>query len=100
MNGVPIHWHENYNGAPNDGSAWVTGGDASRRVVRGGSWFIIELSLPRLESQQGHCRSQELRYRFSSSPVLTLEFFYSFTLYSFWAAEGLPTKIFEKYIHH
>ena len=33
------HWHENYNGAPTDGSAWVTGGDASRRVVRGGSWF-------------------------------------------------------------
>jgi formylglycine-generating enzyme required for sulfatase activity len=31
-------WHENYEGAPTDGSAWVQGGDASRRVVRGGSW--------------------------------------------------------------
>ena len=30
------HWHENYNGAPTDGSAWVSGGDSTRRVVRGG----------------------------------------------------------------
>ena len=86
------HWHENYNGAPNDGSAWVTGGDASRRVVRGGSWYDNDESLPRLESQLVRCRFQELQYRFSSSPVLTLEFFYSFTLYSFWAAFGCPRK--------
>ena len=32
-------WHDTYNGAPTDGSAWLQGGDASRRVVRGGSWF-------------------------------------------------------------
>ena len=31
-------WHENYNGAPSDGSAWLQGGDADRHVVRGGSW--------------------------------------------------------------
>ena len=31
-------WHENYTGAPNDGSAWEIGGDATRRVLRGGSW--------------------------------------------------------------
>lgn len=30
--------HNNYNGAPTDGSAWTAGGDCSRRVVRGGSW--------------------------------------------------------------
>ena len=30
-------WHENYNGAPADGSAWSDRQD-SRRVVRGGSW--------------------------------------------------------------
>lgn len=33
------HWHGDYEGAPTDGSAWVTGGDASPRVVRGGTWF-------------------------------------------------------------
>ena len=30
-------WHESYQGAPSDGSAW-TSGDCSRRVLRGGSW--------------------------------------------------------------
>jgi formylglycine-generating enzyme required for sulfatase activity len=31
-------WHKNYEGAPNDGSVWETGGDMHRRVLRGGSW--------------------------------------------------------------
>ena len=33
------NWHPNYQGAPTDGSVWQ-GGDASLRVVRGGSWNI------------------------------------------------------------
>ncbi len=34
-------WHESYQGAPQDGSAWreADGGDCGRRVIRGGSWF-------------------------------------------------------------
>jgi formylglycine-generating enzyme required for sulfatase activity len=35
---VEDSWHENYDGAPMDGSAWLRGGHASYRVVRGGSW--------------------------------------------------------------
>lgn len=31
--------HDNYDGAPNDGSAWEQGGDPARRVLRGGSWL-------------------------------------------------------------
>ena len=31
-------WHADYHGAPTDGSAWITGGDCSGRVLRGGSW--------------------------------------------------------------
>jgi formylglycine-generating enzyme required for sulfatase activity len=31
-------WHDTYNGAPIDGSAWFRGGDDIRRVLRGGSW--------------------------------------------------------------
>jgi formylglycine-generating enzyme required for sulfatase activity len=31
-------WHGNYEGAPGDGSAWLSGGDSTSRVVRGGSW--------------------------------------------------------------
>jgi formylglycine-generating enzyme required for sulfatase activity len=30
-------WHNDYGGAPNDGSAWASG-DPDYRVVRGGSW--------------------------------------------------------------
>jgi formylglycine-generating enzyme required for sulfatase activity len=35
-------WHESYEGAPSDGSAWLEkdGGDCSRRVLRGGSWDL------------------------------------------------------------
>jgi formylglycine-generating enzyme required for sulfatase activity len=36
-------WHVTYGGAPSDGSAW-SGGDCSKRVLRGGSWG----NLPRL----------------------------------------------------
>jgi len=32
------NWHPTYQGAPIDGSVW-SGGDTSRRVVRGGSWI-------------------------------------------------------------
>ncbi|MGK7951977.1 MAG: SUMF1/EgtB/PvdO family nonheme iron enzyme [Xenococcaceae cyanobacterium] len=40
-------WHDNYNGAPTDGSAWrsVLGGDT--KVIRGGSWY----------DHQWNCRS-------------------------------------------
>ncbi|MEC5161104.1 formylglycine-generating enzyme required for sulfatase activity [Janthinobacterium sp. CG_S6] len=31
--------HDNYERAPADGSAWEEGGDASRRILRGGSWL-------------------------------------------------------------
>ena len=31
--------HDNYDGAPCDGSAWEDGGDTSRRILRGGSWL-------------------------------------------------------------
>jgi formylglycine-generating enzyme required for sulfatase activity len=31
--------HDNYAGAPADGSAWEEGGDPARRVLRGGSWL-------------------------------------------------------------
>ena len=32
-------WHNTYNSAPADGSVWEEGGESSRRVLRGGSWY-------------------------------------------------------------
>ncbi|MDO9312807.1 MAG: SUMF1/EgtB/PvdO family nonheme iron enzyme [Nitrosomonas sp.] len=34
-------WHDNYQNAPNDGSAWLekNSGNCDRRMVRGGSWY-------------------------------------------------------------
>jgi len=33
------HWHNDYKGAPTDGSAWVVEEGGRARVIRGGSWF-------------------------------------------------------------
>ncbi len=33
------HWHENYNGAPDDSTAWLTDDQNYYRVIRGGSWI-------------------------------------------------------------
>ena len=41
------HWHNTYEGAPTDGSAWLSGNENASRVLRGGSWF----------DSPGYCRS-------------------------------------------
>jgi formylglycine-generating enzyme required for sulfatase activity len=33
--------HNNYNGAPSDGSAWLEGGIEGSRILRGGSWADV-----------------------------------------------------------
>lgn len=32
-------WHPNYHGLPNNGRAWIRGGDCDQRVTRGGAWY-------------------------------------------------------------
>jgi len=34
-------WHNNYVGAPQDGSAWVENTECENRVVRGGSFYCF-----------------------------------------------------------
>ncbi len=33
-------WHDNYNDAPNDGSAWISHDNNTTKVLRGGSWDL------------------------------------------------------------
>jgi formylglycine-generating enzyme required for sulfatase activity len=40
-------WHNNYEGAPNDGSAWISEINQNARLLRGGSWYAYP----------GNCRS-------------------------------------------
>jgi formylglycine-generating enzyme required for sulfatase activity len=37
--------HTNYEGAPDDGSAWIAQGDCNNRVIRGGSWVSYPVGL-------------------------------------------------------
>jgi hypothetical protein len=34
-------WHDNYKSAPDDGSAWLSEGDLSLHLLRGGSWICV-----------------------------------------------------------
>lgn len=51
-------WHDDYAGAPTDGSAWTAGGDPKRRVLRGGSW---KDTADRLTSSFRRAAPRELR---------------------------------------
>ncbi len=33
-------WHDNYAGAPTDGSVWIKNGNDNRSPLRGGSWYL------------------------------------------------------------
>jgi formylglycine-generating enzyme required for sulfatase activity len=47
------HWHDNYENAPNEGSAWLTEDEEALRVLRGSSW-INDPSYCRSASRDGN----------------------------------------------
>lgn len=55
------HWHENYEGAPIDGSVWITDDEEAFRLIRGGSWDRVP----------GSCRSA---YRSCRNPVVRYDY--------------------------
>ncbi len=54
-------WHENYQGAPVDGSAWTEGADCGKRVGRSGSWGAEPWAL-----RIAHRRGNDATFKFSS----------------------------------
>ncbi len=57
-------WHNNYEGAPTDGSTWLSG-KSSNKVIRGGSWYNVP----------GNCRSA---YRSNAARNDRFNFVFSF----------------------
>jgi formylglycine-generating enzyme required for sulfatase activity len=55
------HWHDNYEGAPTDGTAWLNDAEEDARVIRGGSWYYY----PR------YCRSA---FRYLNNPRGTSQY--------------------------
>jgi formylglycine-generating enzyme required for sulfatase activity len=55
------HWHDSYNGAPVDGTAWIDSdaGAGTRRVLRGGSWNSFARSV---RSAYRHAFDPGIRY--------------------------------------
>jgi formylglycine-generating enzyme required for sulfatase activity len=59
-------WHGNYDGAPTDGSGWISDADKRSRVLRGGSWFSVAnacRSASRSLSGETSVRSREIGFR-------------------------------------
>ncbi|NET38598.1 MAG: SUMF1/EgtB/PvdO family nonheme iron enzyme [Cyanothece sp. SIO1E1] len=53
------HWHPSYEGAPDDGSAWLSDNTLSNRIIRGGSW----INRPRFcRSAYRNCNHPEDRF--------------------------------------
>jgi len=59
-------WHDNYNGAPTDGSSWGTATLGNFAVARGGSW---EFESGNCRSTARYFRSADLRWRGSGFRV-------------------------------
>ena len=56
-------WHENYARAPRDGTAWTSGGNCGRRVLRGGSWSNTPVYLRSANRNNLRCRRAQRRQR-------------------------------------
>jgi formylglycine-generating enzyme required for sulfatase activity len=59
-------WHKDYQGAPTDGRAWISDGEARNRVLRGGSWYAAAescRSASRTMGGEAGIRSRQIGFR-------------------------------------
>jgi len=63
-------WNDSYEGAPEDGQPWLTGGEQTRAVLRGGSWIDIGRALRsafRSFDHRGY-RNDDIGFRLARGP--------------------------------
>ena len=64
-------WHDDYRGAPTDGSAWTSGGDCDSRVLRGGSWNIKPRNLRAADRNWNGAGYRSITFGFRVARTLT-----------------------------
>ena len=88
-------WHENYDNAPHDGSAWLQKNDGAcdRRVVRGGSWNNKPQNLRSANRNRNNTdnTNNNIGFRIASTPALCQN---RMTQGSFGRASGCPYAVF------
>ena len=64
-------WHNDYTGAPTDGSAWVSDCDGEVRVLRGGSWYNGAVLLRSADRQLFDAGARDNKFGFRIARTLT-----------------------------
>ena len=82
--------HDNYDGAPLDGSAWEEGGDQARRILRGGSWLYNPRYLRSALLNVPITKKNWLGYRFATEPHCDLA--EQLTFYSVGGRDGAARR--------
>jgi formylglycine-generating enzyme required for sulfatase activity len=61
--------HEDYTGAPANGSAWIKGGDCTTRILRGGAWFdpLDQLRVAARAADPADFRKNDIGFRVARS---------------------------------
>ena len=61
-------WHDDYEGVPNVGAAWVDGDD-KRRVIKGGSWNMEAFQTYNRDAKPPNKGDDEVGFRLVSEAV-------------------------------
>ncbi len=75
---VDHYWYSNYEGAPIDGSAWLSNEKGAHRLLRGGSWFNIpklcRSAIRNMDYPSNHFNTVGFRVVCSANKILQVTF--------------------------